>query len=190
MNSDRTPLMVFGPAMPLIVNKSNIATVPSWARESTEASLGGWERAPLPLEVENELDRISNLPANWDGDGIAAVDIFTIERTKYVLRMFFKYGGGRLAVPLVGPAHDGRMILEWDTDHGDELIVDVPASRTAPLRFLLVEPTPFGREMEIESEISDEWSIQAIVHRLLGNQLTASSSDQAATVGSSPKKDS
>jgi hypothetical protein len=176
--------------MPLVVDKSNISTIPNWNHESTEPSLGGWERVSLPLEVERELDRIANLPANWDGDGIAAVSAFTVERTKYVLRMFFKYGGRHLAIPFTGPAHDGRMILEWDTDRGQELIVDVPASKDAPLRFLLVEPTPSGPEMEIESEISDEWSIQAIVHRLSGSQLTASSLDRDVTADSIPRNDS
>ena len=62
------------------------------------------------------------------------------------------------------------MILEWQTETGNELIVDVPRSPEVPIRFLLVEPTQSGDELEIESEFSDEWSTQAIVNRLVGKQ--------------------
>ena len=189
MSTNANTLIFVDRKMPLVVDMSNISTTPNRNQNSTEATLGDWERLPLPPEVERDLERIAALHANWDGDGIAAVDPITIERSKYVLRMVFMFGGGHLTVPLLGPAHDGRMILEWGTSHGKELIVDVPASRLAPIRFLLVEPTSSGSEIEIESEISDEWSIQAIIHRLVGSQPTVGTSEQDVTVDSNLKSD-
>lgn len=143
--------------------------------EGTASTLGSRTITPLPRAVEDELVRLLALPVGWDGAGIAAVTEFTSERARYVLQLAFFYGKGRLPEPFFSPAHDGRMILEWQTENDKELIVDVPQSDKAPIRFLLLEPTPSGGELAIESEMSDEWSIQAIVSRLLDNQPTVNS---------------
>jgi hypothetical protein len=144
-------------------------------QEGTVATLQSRITPPLPESVEAELRRLGALPAGWNGAGIAAVTEFTIERTRFVLELAFFCGKGQLPEPFFSPAHDGRMILEWQAENDKELIVDVPQSNKASVRFLLVEPTPSGGESAIESEMSDEWSMQAIVNRLLDNRPTASS---------------
>ena len=157
--------------------------MPHRYQDATESNLGDWATVTLPQEVEEALARIAGLPADWDGHGTVAVDPATIERTEYVLRVAFLFGGGHLPAPFIGPAYDGRMILEWDDETGKELIVDVPASLDARIRFLLVEPDLEGAETEIEAEISDRWSIQGIMRRLLGNRVTARYTGQDATDG-------
>lgn len=152
--------------------------------QSTATTLSGWVFPELPQNVEANLNRIRALPVGWDGAGIAAVAETTISRTRFFLGLAFFHGEGELPNPFMSPAHDGRLILEWETDSGKELIVDIPPSLSTPIRFLLVEPHLSGEETEIESEISDIWSIQAIIRALVGNQPTANISVPDAMDGS------
>lgn len=154
--------------------------------EGTAPTLRERQTAPLPEAVEADLSRLAQLPDNWDGAGTAALNESTINRTRLLLGLVFIYGGEHLPFPFLSSAHDGSVILEWETETGNELIIDVPSSPAAPIRFLLVEPTMSGVESEIESEISDIWSIQAIVQRLKGNQRVESSWALGATGGSRP----
>ncbi len=137
--------------------------------DSTVATLKNLNTRPLPESVEADLQRLAALPAGWDGTSIAAVTEITIERSRFFLQLAYRFGRGRLPEPFLSPAYDGRLILEWQAENGNELIIDVPHSPDGHIRFLLVEPTPTGGESEIESEISDEWSTQAIINRLVGS---------------------
>jgi hypothetical protein len=146
--------------------------------------------SPLPPEVESELERLSELPTDWDGNGTVALDQATVARARFVLGFAFFFGGEALPVPFLSPTRDGRLILEWELEPGRELIVDVPKPPDAPIRFLLVEPEADGGEAEIESEISDKWSMQGIVYRFLANRPTQSNMVPDAMVGSNLKNDS
>ena len=161
-----------------------------WYQDSTQSTLGGRDMSPLPPEVENELERLANLPANWDGNGSIALDPATVARARFVLGFAFFFGGEALPVPFFSPTRDGRLILEWDIEPGRELIMDVPKPPDAPIRFLLVEPEAKGGESEIESEISDKWSMQGIVYRFLANRPTQSNSVPDAMAGSNLRSDS
>ena len=169
--------------MTAVFTTNSGTAIPYWNQDATQPSLGDWETVTLPQQVTEDLARIASLPADWDGHGTAAVAPITIERTEYVLQVAFLFGSGHLPVPFIGPAYDGRMILEWDDATGKELIVDVPGSLDARIRFLLVEPDFEGTETEIEAAISDRWSIQGIIGRFLGNQVTARHLVQDATDG-------
>ena len=147
----------------------------NWAQaiERTNASWQVWTQ--LPEAIEEDLKRISSLPAGWDGRSRSAVAPFTMERTRYFLRLAYSWSRSGLPEPFIGPGPDGRIVLEWEAENGKELIVDVPNAREAPIRFLLVEPTETGEELQIESEFSDKWSTQAIVTRLMAKPPTANS---------------
>jgi hypothetical protein len=147
----------------------------NWAEAHgiTNASRRAW--AQLPEAIEEDLKRISSLPAGWDGRSRSAVPALTMERTRYFLRLAYSWSGSGLPEPFIGPGPDGRVVLEWETENGKELIVDVPKAPEAPIRFLLVEPTETGEELQIESEFSDKWSTQAIVTRLMAKPPTANS---------------
>ena len=161
-----------------------------WYQDSTESTLVGRDMSRLPSEVEAELERLADLPADWDENGTVALGKATIARTRFVLGFAFFFGGESLPVPFLSSTRDGRLILEWELGPSRELIMDVPKSPDAPIRFLLVEPEAGGRESEIESEISDKWSMQGIVYRFLANRPTQSYLVPDATVGSNLKKDS
>ena len=147
----------------------------NWAEaiERTNASRRVW--AQLPEAIEEDLKRISSLPAGWDGRSRSAVPALTMERTRYFLRLAYSSSGSGLPEPFIGPGPDGRVVLEWETENGKELLVDVPKAPEAPIRFLLVEPTETGEELQIESEFSDKWSTQAIVTRFMAKPPTANS---------------
>ncbi len=155
-----------------------------WDQDATMMTVGEWEMPPLSAEIVEQLERLTSKPANWDGNGIVALDPITVERTRYVLELAFLFGGTVLPVPFISPTRDGRMILEWETEPGRELIIDVPESPERHIRFLLVEPNKEGEETEIESEISDTWSIQGIVRRLMASPRTERTTDPVAMGGS------
>jgi hypothetical protein len=161
-----------------------------WHQDATMITLAEWGMPSLPTAVATELERLSELPANWDGNGITPLNPTTVERTWYVLGLAYLFGGSDLPTPFMSSSRDGRMILEWETEPGRELIIDVPESLESQVRFLLVEPNEEGEETEIESEISDSWSIQGIVRRLMANPRTDSILAPAATVGSNRTNDS
>ena len=161
-----------------------------WHQDATMMTLGEWKMPSLPVEVAMELERLANLPADWDGSGIASLDPTTVERTRFVLRLAFLFGGSDIPVPFISPTRDGRMILEWETEPSRELIIDVPGSPERRIRFLLVEPNKEGEETEIESEISDTWSIQGIVRRLMANLQTEKTTGPVAMGGSNRMNDS
>ena len=161
-----------------------------WYQDSTERTLVGRDMSLLPPKVEADLERLANLPANWDGNGTSALDPATVARARFVLGFAFSFGGEELPVPFLSPSRDGRLILEWELEPSRELILDVSGSPDSPIRFLLVEPEVEGGESEIESEISDKWSMQGIVRRFLSRRLTQHNMVPDAMVGSNPKNDS
>jgi hypothetical protein len=158
-------------------------------QEATKMTLPEWEMPPLPVALDTELERLLRLPANWDGNGIAALAPTTVERTRFVMKLALFFGGSDLPDPFMSSTRDGRMFLEWETEPGRELVMDVPESPERQIRFLLVEPDEEGRETEIESEISDSWSIQGIVRRLMANPRTEGTTGPVATGGSSLTND-
>ena len=85
----------------------------------------------------------------------------------------FTEGGGALPHPFIDVAFDGRLVLEWETSEGRELIVDVPTSMEDPIAFLLVEVGPDSREIETPGEIGYTWTSQGIIRRLLPNRRMA-----------------
>ena len=161
-----------------------------WNQNATMMTLPAWEMLPLPTEVATELERLANLPANWDGNSVAALDPTMVERTRLVLGYAFRFGGSYLPIPFMSPSREGHMILEWETEPNRELIIDVPEYPEQRIRFLLVEPNKEGEETEIESEISDEWAIQGIVRRLVANRQAGNTLAPAVTGGSSHTSDS
>ena len=137
----------------------------------TEARLQPWGEIPDP--VEKQLQHIASLPAGWDDRGISAVTPWTLSRTRCLLNLAYTWGKEDLPALFMSPANDGRIVLEWQNANGKELIVEVPSTHDEAIRFLLVEPTQTGDELEIESEFNDKWSTQTIVSRLLAKPQTA-----------------
>ena len=127
----------------------------------------------IPPAVEQRLEYLAGLHPNWDDQGTAQVSLHTVEMAKWFLRWAFTEGGGTLPHPFIDVAFDGRLVLEWETSEGREIIVDVPTSMEDPIAFLLVEVGPDSREIETPGEIGYTWTPQGIIRRLLPNRRMA-----------------
>ena len=125
------------------------------------------EFVDIPPAVEQRLEYLAGLHPNWDDQGTAQVSLHTVEMAKWFLRWAFTEGGGTLPHPFIDVAFDGRLVLEWETSEGREIIVDVPTSMEDPIAFLLVEVGPDSREIETPGEIGYTWTPQGIIRRLL-----------------------
>ena len=122
----------------------------------------------IPSQTIDVLERIKNLPDNWDGDGATRIDPQTVEKAKQLIRQAFLAAPGRLKPPSVAPAFDGMIVAEWSGPEGRELILDIPAGDQIP-GFLLVERSPQGEEIETDDELMMPWSIPHLIARLMGN---------------------
>ena len=129
--------------------------------------------ADIPPAVERRLEYLAGLGPNWDDQGTAQVPLHTVAMAKRFLQSAFTEGGGALPHPFIDVAFDGRLVLEWETSEGRELIVDVPTSMEDPIAFLLVEVGPDSREIETPGEIGYTWTLQGIIRRLLPNRRMA-----------------
>ena len=129
--------------------------------------------ADIPAGIEQRLKYLVGLPANWDDQGTAQVLPSTAGRASLFLQEAFTEGRGVLPHPFIDVAFDGRLVLEWETPEGKELIVDLPVSMEDPIPFLLVEVGPDSREKETPGEIGNTWTSQGIIRRLLARRRIA-----------------
>ena len=120
----------------------------------------------LPDSILERLNRFATLPENWDSYGAPPISQKIIDWAVSTLREILRIGKKEIPLPFIAPAGDGRIVMEWKTELGKELILDVPPN-TEPLSFLLVEPTEDGGEIETEDVIGEDWTLEQIIKRLL-----------------------
>ncbi len=56
-------------------------------------------------------------------------------------------------------------MVEWKTDSGKELILEVPSDERS-ITFLLVEPADSGQEIEVEGKLEEDFSLDELIGRL------------------------
>ena len=123
---------------------------------------------PIPSETLRALERIKELPDNWDGDGASRIDKKTVAKAEELIREAFLASPKGLKPPSVAPAFGGMIVAEWSGPGGRELILDIPAGDESP-GFLLVEHSPEGKELETDDELGPAWSMQDLIARLTGD---------------------
>ena len=123
---------------------------------------------PIPSETLRALEKIKELPDNWDGDGASRIDEKTVSKAERLIREAFLASRKRLTPPSVAPAFGGMIVAEWSGPEGRELILDIPAGDDAS-GFLLVEHSPEGEELETDDELGTSWSMRELITRLLGD---------------------
>jgi hypothetical protein len=121
---------------------------------------------PIPSETLSALERIKNLPDNWDGDGAPRIAEGTVAKAERLIREAFLASPNRLRPPSVAPAFGGMIVAEWAGPRGRELILDIPAGDDPP-GFLLIEISPEGEELETDDQVGHAWSIQDLITRLI-----------------------
>jgi hypothetical protein len=122
------------------------------------------EDIALPQEISDRLEHLSRLPQNWDGYGASPISPKVIKRVKSVLKEALAVAEG-VPAPLIAPANDGTIVLEWKTSSGKELILDIP-SDDEPVPFLLVEPKEPGGKAETEGVIGKPTTLVKIIQWL------------------------
>ena len=122
---------------------------------------------PIPSETIRALNRIKELPDDWDGDGASKIEEETVSKATSLIREAFLASSSKLEPPSVAPAFGGMIVAEWSGPGGRELILDIPPGDEPP-GFLLVEPSDDGNEIETDAEIGNFWSIRDVIARLNG----------------------
>ena len=123
---------------------------------------------PLPKGISDKLASLARLPENWDGAGASSISPNTVQRAKAILLEAFSVGKGRIPLPSIAPTSQGMIVCEWSMPNGTELILDVPPGDESPV-FLLVEVDQEGAEIETEAQLGEEWPIESLISRLLGD---------------------
>ena len=123
---------------------------------------------PTPGETLTALERIKELPDNWDGDGASRIDEKTVEKAQQLIREAFSAAADKLKPPSIAPGFGGMIVAEWSGPEGRELILDIHPGDEAP-GFLLVEHSPDGEEIETDEELGSTWSMRDLIVRLAGN---------------------
>ena len=133
-----------------------------------DPSIGSRRAGELPEFVLDRLSMLAQLPADWDSYGAPPINADTTKRAASTLSEILGTGEVEVPLPFIAPAGDGTIVMEWKTDAGKELILDVPPD-DGPLTFLLVEPTESGKELELEETIGERWPLAQVIRRLLTN---------------------
>ena len=119
----------------------------------------------LPDELRRDLDEIKERPDNWDGAGSSAASAGTVQKAERFLEEVYTILE-TLPVPFVGIGYDGRVVMEWLVEPSEhELLIDIHEDRAT--RFLLVEMSAEGKEIEIEEELADPWTVEELISRLM-----------------------
>jgi hypothetical protein len=126
------------------------------------------EANPIPSETSRSLERIKELPDNWDGDGASRINEKTVSKAERLIREAFMTSPNKLDAPSVAPGFGGMIVAEWSGPEGRELILDIPPGDEAP-GFLLVERSTEGNEIETDDELGPTWSMSELIARLLGD---------------------
>ena len=121
----------------------------------------------IPLQTLRSLQRIRELPDNWDGDGATCIQEETVLRATRLIREAFQVAPNKLKPPSVAPAFGGMIVAEWSGPGGRELILDIPPAGEPP-GFLLVEPSVEGGEIETDAALAPPWSMRLLIARLTG----------------------
>ena len=122
---------------------------------------------PVPVQTLRALERIKQLPDNWDGDGASRIEEATVSKAERLIREAFRASPNKLKPPSIAPGFGGMIVAEWSGTEGRELILDIPPGGEAP-GFLLVEPLVDGDEIETDGVLGPSWSMRHLITRLNG----------------------
>ena len=131
------------------------------------SDLPGIREEVIPAGILRALQRIRELPDNWDGDGATRIEEETLSRATRLIREACRVAPHDLKPPSVAPAFGGMIVAEWSGPGGRELILDIPPLGEVP-GFLLVEPSGEGDEIETDAELAPPWTMRQLIARLTG----------------------
>jgi hypothetical protein len=68
--------------------------------------------ADLPMRLRESIQKLSDLPQNWDGEGASAVKVHVLADIVEVLKRFSQRSGN-LGDPFLAPTFEGFIQIEW-----------------------------------------------------------------------------
>ena len=93
----------------------------------------------LPPEIEAELQRLANLPFNWDSYGAFPVSPVALELTRELLRFLHSFGSLNsfpLSEAVIAPDPDGTITIEWHLRSGGTVLLTITANDRPTSRFV------------------------------------------------------
>jgi hypothetical protein len=126
-----------------------------------------WDRdEEIPLQIAEKLEKLANLPENWDSYGAPPISPSAVAKVRTLLRRAFSRYGRRLPMPSIAPGSHGGLGIEWWAKDGNELILDVPPEE--PPTYLLVLALGEGIEEEDEGTLESLNMLDELLARVIG----------------------
>lgn len=119
----------------------------------------------LPKALSARLDQIARLSYNWNSYGAPPIDPRAIARARTIISRACRSAWFGLPTPSVAPGSHGGLGIEWQTELGKELILDI--SPDGLTTYLLVLPGPHGEE-EREGVIQTSQDLDDLLQYLKG----------------------
>jgi hypothetical protein len=119
-----------------------------------------------PLQIAEKLEKLANLPENWDSYGAPPISPTAVAKVRTLLRRAFSRYGRRLPMPSIAPGSHGGLGIEWWAKDGNELILDVPPEE--PPTYLLVLALGEGIEEEDEGTLESLNMLDELLARVIG----------------------
>ncbi len=113
------------------------------------------------------LDRLRKLEVDWDGYGAPVISQDSINECVKLLVQVNQISEPQSKQPFIAPLSDGGLELEWETSHGNELMIVVHPGG-APVEYLLTTLDLAGNELELEGNIPGDSSIEDLLKALMG----------------------
>jgi hypothetical protein len=120
-----------------------------------------WNSSSLPT-WEKHFEQLRQLPKNWDSYGAPRISKEAIEKGKSILTVMTSIGFPERF--FVAPAPDGGIQIEWNLPR-KELILEIPRTGK-PVRYLLIETTVAGEEVEIEGNVPEREGLEQLLKRI------------------------
>jgi len=114
-----------------------------------------------------KIVQFSNLPDNWDSEGAKAVPAEVCEKAaKYLYAACNEFAAEFKSAapnfleslkehykPFIAPGGDGSIVMEWESDEAELIVVFRPGSRRIDVEYLTVEKKN-GKEFEKEGMLN------------------------------------
>jgi len=119
------------------------------------------DAAELPDELATRFQQIAGLAENWNGYGAPPVDSDCITDAIRIIKIGLAMG---LPAPGVAPGGDAGIGIEWETEHWELSIDQVPGGHTT---YALDKLHPDGATEESDGAIENDDQMRRIIGLLV-----------------------
>jgi len=123
------------------------------------------EPSSLPRAITTRLRQLANLPSNWNSYGASQIDAGALAEAKRIIEIACGWSGLGLPTPTVSPGSHGGLGIEWSTDQGIELVLDIPPRDAAT--YVLAMPNASGDELVTEDYVGTEDNLAYLLRHII-----------------------